>query len=106
MKCILVTDYGTIDDIVNFSNAHPKPILKEGSKQMLVRVLSCSTSPGDWRTMSGSVDAVRKPDIPYIPSQDVCGIVEQVDGECDFKAGDCIVGTWILWHLEEWRNTC
>jgi len=96
MKSILVTSYGSIDESITFVSDHPKPVLKTGSKQMLVRVLTCSTSPGDWRTMSGSVDAVRKPDLPYIPSQDICGIVEQIDTdtECDFKPGDCIVGTW------------
>ena len=94
MKCILVNGYGAVEDVVSFKNDHPKPKLKPKSNQILVRVLACSTSPGDWRTMSGSVDAVRKPDVPYIPSQDICGIVEEVDGNSDFKSGDCIIGTW------------
>ena len=94
MKCILVNGYGAVEDVVSFKNDHPKPKLKPKSNQILVRVLACSTSPGDWRTMSGSVDAVRKPDVPYIPSHDICGIVEEVDGNSDFSPGDCIVGTW------------
>ena len=94
MKCILVNSYGEVDDIISFESNYPKPRLKPNSNQVLVRVLACSTSPGDWRTMSGSVDAVRKPILPYIPSHDICGIVEEVDGDSDFQPGDLIVGTW------------
>ena len=94
MKSILVNNYGAIDDIISLDTNYPKPKLKPQSNQILVRVLACSTSPGDWRTMSGSVDVIRKPNLPYIPSQDICGIVEEADKNCDFQPGDCIVGTW------------
>eukprot|EP00172_Hildenbrandia_rubra_P001759 Plantae.Rhodophyta-Hildenbrandia_rubra.ctg23505.p1 GENE.Plantae.Rhodophyta-Hildenbrandia_rubra.ctg23505~~Plantae.Rhodophyta-Hildenbrandia_rubra.ctg23505.p1 ORF type:complete len:354 (-),score=40.25 Plantae.Rhodophyta-Hildenbrandia_rubra.ctg23505:1068-2129(-) len=94
MKCVTVSAFGEVNDVVNVVTDFPKPELKPGSGQMLIRVHACSTSPGDWRTMSGSTDAVRKPKFPYIPSQDVCGIVVNIDGDGKFKVGDCIVGTW------------
>eukprot|EP00172_Hildenbrandia_rubra_P000397 Plantae.Rhodophyta-Hildenbrandia_rubra.ctg11914.p1 GENE.Plantae.Rhodophyta-Hildenbrandia_rubra.ctg11914~~Plantae.Rhodophyta-Hildenbrandia_rubra.ctg11914.p1 ORF type:complete len:356 (+),score=55.24 Plantae.Rhodophyta-Hildenbrandia_rubra.ctg11914:296-1363(+) len=96
MKCVTVSAFGDEDDVLNVVDDYPKPELKPGSGLMLVRVQACSTTPGDWRTYSGKADVIRNPAFPYIPSQDVCGVVEEVDGDCKFKVGDCVIGTWSL----------
>ena len=79
------------------SAEHPRPVVKRGSGKLLVRVLTMSLSPGDWRTLNGSASLVRHPKFPYVPCHDVCGAVVEVDPELaapGFKVGDSVIGTW------------
>lgn len=97
MQAILLDEFGDIDSIR--MGTHPKPILQEGQGDMLIKVLACSVSPGDIRTIDGTIDILRTPPSwPCVPGHDVCGIIEQLD-ETDedavehFSVGDCIVST-------------
>jgi len=46
----------------------PKPIVKPGSGNVLVKVHACSFSPSDYRMMSGDTNLIKKPKAwPYIP---------------------------------------
>eukprot|EP00241_Pyramimonas_parkeae_P004706 CAMPEP_0114237570 /NCGR_PEP_ID=MMETSP0058-20121206/7462_1 /TAXON_ID=36894 /ORGANISM="Pyramimonas parkeae, CCMP726" /LENGTH=361 /DNA_ID=CAMNT_0001349623 /DNA_START=308 /DNA_END=1393 /DNA_ORIENTATION=+ len=96
MKCILAKSFGQPEEALAISDEYPRPRLEPGSAKALVKVHACSLSPGDWRTLSGSVDLVRKPPFPYIPCYDICGTVEEVDGAAanKFKVGDVVVATW------------
>jgi len=96
MRAVLAKEFGKAADVLSLSSSHPRPVLAPGSGKLLVRVHASSLSPGDWRTLSGSADLVRKPGFPYIPCHDICGTVEEVDSTTapKFKVGDCIVATW------------
>lgn len=65
---------------------------------MLIRVLACSLSPGDWRMLSGDTALVKHPaSFPYVPGLDVSGIVEELGQDVDasaFSVGDAVVATW------------
>ena len=51
----------------------PKPIVKPGSGNVLVKVHACSFSPSDYRMMSGDTNLIKKPKAwPYIPGTIVC----------------------------------
>jgi 2-methylene-furan-3-one reductase len=97
MHAATVRTFGEAKDVLSVSDIQvPGPLMIEpGTGKMLLRVLACSTSPGDWRTFRGDVDFIRRPAFPYVPSGDICGIVMQVDGSCPrFRVGDCVVATW------------
>ncbi|CAM9222856.1 unnamed protein product [Chrysoparadoxa australica] len=67
---------------------------------MLVKVQSCSLSPGDLRLLSGEKSDILKTlgvtvDLPYIPGGDISGIVEEVEENKEgFKVGDYVIATW------------
>lgn len=94
MECILATDFGAADKVLT-KGTQPRPELKAGSKQVLIRVSACSVTPGDYRMMSGAAKFVKKPrnGFPYIPGLDVSGVVEESDSE-EFSTGDRVVATW------------
>jgi NADPH:quinone reductase-like Zn-dependent oxidoreductase len=101
MKGIVANAFGVADDVLTESLDIPRPRLKPGSDQLLVRVLACGLTPGDVRMLSGEGDLIKKPraGFPYIPGLDVCGVVEEIDPLSDnslFQVGDSVVATWSL----------
>ena len=101
MKAIVVKEYGNVNDIIDMVNDCPKPLLTPNStNELVIKVLSCSLSPSDYRMWSGAASLVKSPPngFPYIPLGDVCGIVEQVSSDeetqNEFQIGDYIVATW------------
>ncbi|CAM9971765.1 unnamed protein product [Choristocarpus tenellus] len=102
MKAAIANAYGDIDQMLSVSPEWPRPELKHGSGEMLIRVQACSISPADLHLLSGRVDLVMSPpSFPYVPGMDVCGIVEEIDeNEKKFKdqtllvqVGDCVVAS-------------
>ncbi|KAI9016937.1 chaperonin 10-like protein [Gaertneriomyces semiglobifer] len=94
MKAAVVLDYGDKDPIVEMKDDVAKPVRRSGKRELLVKVLACSTAFGDVHMLSGRLSLVLKPpQLPYIPGKDICGIVEQVDGNSAFKVGDVVVAS-------------
>mmetsp|Transcript_23428 Transcript_23428/g.32752 ORF Transcript_23428/g.32752 Transcript_23428/m.32752 type:complete len:370 (-) Transcript_23428:710-1819(-) len=97
MRCVTVKGYGSIDDMVGFSERWPVP--EPGKGEVLIKVLACSLAPGDIRNLRGDCDYFG-PKCPYIPGGDVCGVVVKSPSPspsrcCSsltkFKPGDVIV---------------
>jgi len=59
--------------------------------EMLIRVLACSLSPGDVIKVHGNLIFLHPDKFPFIPSMDVCGVVENPNGHEKFKEGDIVV---------------
>jgi NADPH:quinone reductase len=92
MKCALVKQYGSPEQVVTFAQDHAKPVTKKD--EMLVRVLACSLAAGDRLMLSGTVPVIVKPKaFPYIPGMDICGVVESAPDGAPFKPGDRIIAT-------------
>mmetsp|Transcript_2131 Transcript_2131/g.4459 ORF Transcript_2131/g.4459 Transcript_2131/m.4459 type:complete len:356 (+) Transcript_2131:191-1258(+) len=97
MHAVQATAFGNVKDVLTVEAGVPRPVaenLKAG--QLLVRVLACSLSPSDWRTLSGDARLLKKPkNFPFIPGGDICGVVEAIGpDEFRFKVGDVVVSTW------------
>ncbi|CAM9955163.1 unnamed protein product, partial [Heterosigma akashiwo] len=94
MKAIIANGFGEPDEVLSMSEI-PRPVITKGSGEMLVRVLACSFTPGDWRMLSGQARLLKKPEgWPYVPCLDIAGIVEGVDEDESDQVGDEIIGTW------------
>ena len=92
MTAALVPEYGETDPKVEWTTTHAVPKRIPGKKQLLIRVLACSTAFGDIHILSGRVSLVFKPPcLPYIPGKDLCGIVMECDADSSFHVGDCVV---------------
>jgi len=101
MKAVLVSKFGQPDDVMSVVEGGgegaavvPKPAPSE--TKLLIRVMACSLSPGDYRASLGEKTIVANPKMPYIPGGDVSGIVENVPDTLkkDFTIGDRVVSTW------------
>jgi len=96
MKAALVSRFGQPDDVISVveGEAVPKPAPSE--TKLLIRVMACSLSPGDYRALLGEKTIVANPSMPYIPGGDVSGIVEDVPEilKKEYKIGDRVVSTW------------
>jgi NADPH:quinone reductase-like Zn-dependent oxidoreductase len=100
MKAALASGYGEPAEVLTVQpDGKPRPTLGPDAKDtLLIRVLACSLSPSDWRTLSGDARLLKKPAaFPYVPGGDVCGIVEEVHpDEAEYKVGDVVIGSWTL----------
>mmetsp|Transcript_21632 Transcript_21632/g.69857 ORF Transcript_21632/g.69857 Transcript_21632/m.69857 type:complete len:359 (+) Transcript_21632:1548-2624(+) len=100
MKAALASGFGEPLQVLSVRpDGMVRPKLSPDAKStLLIRVLACSLSPSDWRTLSGDARLIKKPAaFPYVPGGDVCGVVEEVHPEePQFKVGDVVVGTWTL----------
>jgi len=61
-------------------------------QQMLIKVFSCSISPGDVIMLQGAM-LIMHPSLPFVPGMDVCGVVVDSNGSAQFKEGDVIVAS-------------
>ena len=86
-----VSDFSALegkDDILSMSTDVPKPSLKK--KQVLIRVLACSISPGDVIMVHGNLIFMHE-SFPFIPGMDVCGVIVDANGSKKFNVGDVVV---------------
>lgn len=102
MRAVQVKDYGDIDEVLGVAHHVQVPRLSDGPPPrslfgpygpfMIIKVLSVSLSPGDWRTLSGKTRSVQRPkSFPYVPGGDCCGVVVELPNDNDqssFKIGD------------------
>eukprot|EP01084_Bolivina_argentea_P018148 33835_1 len=105
MKAIIINSFGLIDDVIEMVYDQPKPLLLNNDRnKLLIRVLTCSLSPSDYRMWSGSASKIKYPPygFPYIPLGDVCGIIEDVSNDIqnEFKIGDYIIATWDYFGID------
>eukprot|EP00560_Eucampia_antarctica_P006305 CAMPEP_0197823178 /NCGR_PEP_ID=MMETSP1437-20131217/495_1 /TAXON_ID=49252 ORGANISM="Eucampia antarctica, Strain CCMP1452" /NCGR_SAMPLE_ID=MMETSP1437 /ASSEMBLY_ACC=CAM_ASM_001096 /LENGTH=347 /DNA_ID=CAMNT_0043422195 /DNA_START=85 /DNA_END=1128 /DNA_ORIENTATION=+ len=95
MKVVLVSKFGQPDDVMSVvEGVTKKPA--PSKKELLIRVMACSLSPGDYRALLGDKRVVANPTMPYIPGGDVSGIVEDVPEilKNQYDIGDRVVSTW------------
>lgn len=94
MKAMCATQYASssFDNLDKIMSIKSIPICKPTSKQLLVKVLACSISPGDKIMMKGKLIFLRRP-FPFIPGMDICGEVVDPNGSTQFKVGDLIVAS-------------
>jgi len=105
MRAAQAKDYGDIDEMLSVQDGVQVPTLTPPPPKgnfllgpygpfMIVKVLSVSLSPGDWRTLSGKTRNFQgPPSFPYVPGGDLCGIVVQLPENADkldlpFTVGD------------------
>ncbi len=98
MKAIIINSFEMVYD-------QPKPLLLNNDRnKLLIRVLTCSLSPSDYRMWSGATSKIKYPPygFPYIPLGDVCGIIEDVSNDIqnEFKIGDYIIATWDYFGID------
>jgi len=95
MKVVIASKFGQPNDVLSVTDNIDKPQADE--KTLLVKIHSCSLSPGDYRSLLGDKTMVFNPrQWPYIPGGDVCGTVEAVPESFneEFSIGDKVVATW------------
>ena len=65
----------------------------KNNNELLVKVLACSLSPGDVNMIEGNFYFLHPQSFPFIPGNDICGIVEETTSSsaCKFRKGDIIV---------------
>lgn len=95
MKAVLASQFGRPNDVLSIGTT-PKPIVPANKEALLIQVLACSLSPGDYRALLGDKTVVCNPTMPYIPGGDVCGIVVEVSQGLTslYSPGDRVVATW------------
>ena len=65
----------------------------KNNNELLVKVLACSLSPGDVNMIEGNFYFLHPQSFPFIPGNDICGIVEETTSStCKFRKGDIVVG--------------
>lgn len=89
MKAALFHEYGPAS-VLQYEDA-ADPVAGPG--QVLVKVLATSVNPVDWKIRSGAVKAFMPVDLPYIPGQDLAGLVVAVGpGVTSLAEGDRVMG--------------
>ncbi len=91
MKAIVCNNFGAIDNLT-YSEIH-KPEVSPG--QLLIRVLSCAINYPDTLIVQGKYQF--KPELPFSPGGEVCGIIEAIgEGVNGFDLGDRVIAgtTW------------
>lgn len=86
-----VSDFDALertDGIMSMNTDLPKPSLKK--KQVLIRVLACSISPGDVIMVHGNLIFMHET-FPFVPGMDVCGVIVDANGSKKFNVGDVVV---------------
>ncbi len=87
MKAMQYRDYGTPDQLQPAEVPTPRP----GPTQLLVRVLSTSVNPVDWKLHNGQYRRIMPVRFPSIPGFDLAGEVTGTGGHVTrFKPGDRI----------------
>jgi len=84
-----IQDFDDVRDTMKMNNQAERPTLKKN--QMLIKVLACSLSPGDVIKVGGNLIFLHPSKFPFVPGMDVCGIVEDPNGDDRFKVGDTVV---------------
>jgi NADPH:quinone reductase-like Zn-dependent oxidoreductase len=89
MKAVVLHGYGGPDQLIYEDVPDPQP----GPGEVLVRVISTSVNPVDYKIRSGMMRDRIKLDLPAILGRDVAGEVTALgDGVTKFKPGDKVMG--------------
>lgn len=86
MRAAFVNELDGIDRL----EVGEQPDLKPATGQVLIRVYSAAIGPWDVGLMNGVFPGVTT---PYIPSQEIAGVVEAVGEEADVQPGDRVFAT-------------
>jgi NADPH:quinone reductase-like Zn-dependent oxidoreductase len=99
MRAIVYESFGA-PNVLTLRVDHPKPVRKPG--ECLVRVVSTSVNPVDWKTRQGQVPQFLTK-LPKVPGGDVAGIVVESDQNSSYPLGTrvfaCTDG-FKLWRSE------
>mmetsp|Transcript_6746 Transcript_6746/g.11803 ORF Transcript_6746/g.11803 Transcript_6746/m.11803 type:complete len:366 (-) Transcript_6746:99-1196(-) len=78
-------------ELISMNDNATKPAsLKK--KQLLVKVLACSISPGDVITVQGNMLVMHQP-FPFVPGMDICGVIVDNNGSTQFQNGNVVVAS-------------
>ena len=83
MKAVLLKGYGDVDQLHYEDVPTPEP----GPTEVLVRVISTSVNPIDWKIRSGAAKDRMPVQFPYILGRDVAGEVVEVGSEVTTSFG-------------------
>ena len=89
MKAVLLLGYGGVDQLMygDFPDPHP------AAGEVVVRVISTSVNPIDYKIRSGAMKERMKLEFPVILGRDVAGEVTELgEGVTKFKRGDLVMG--------------
>jgi NADPH:quinone reductase-like Zn-dependent oxidoreductase len=89
MKAVQLYGYGDVDQLRYEDVPDPKP----GPGEVLVKVLSTSVNPIDFKLRSGAMKERRPLQFPFILGRDVAGEVTELGpGVENLKVGDAVLG--------------
>jgi len=89
MKAVLLKGYGGVDQLQYADVPDPTP----GAGEVLVRVISTSVNPVDYKIRSGMMKDYVKLDLPAVLGRDVAGEVTRIGpGVTRFSVGDQVMG--------------
>jgi len=84
-----IQDFSNTNENLTMNDNAERPTLKKN--QMLIKVLACSLSPGDVIKVGGNLIFLHPSKFPFVPGMDVCGSVEDPNGDERFQVGDIVV---------------
>ncbi|MCP4602336.1 MAG: NAD(P)-dependent alcohol dehydrogenase [Proteobacteria bacterium] len=89
MKAIVTKEYGTVD-VLQLEDIE-KPAI--GSDELLVKMMSSSVNPLDWRLRSGEMSIMSGKTPPQVLGADFAGVVSEIGSSVTgFKKGDQVYG--------------
>jgi NADPH:quinone reductase-like Zn-dependent oxidoreductase len=89
MKAVLLHEYGSVDQLQLEDVPRPNP----GPGEVLVRVISTSVNPADYKIRSGAMKDLMPVELPVVLGSDVAGEVTELGtGVRGFKVGDKVMG--------------
>ena len=87
MKALSYASYGPAE-VLQFED-RPDPVT--AADAVLIRVAAISVNPADWRLRNGQFKRFMKLSLPFVPGNDIAGIVIQVGTNVsDFREGDAV----------------
>lgn len=90
MEAILANDYIPLNQVKITKNL-PDPL--PNKEQVLIRVVSDSINPIDWKLLSGELKKIYKVSFPYTPGSDFAGIIiKKGESVKQFKKDDLVYG--------------
>jgi NADPH:quinone reductase-like Zn-dependent oxidoreductase len=84
-----IQDFSNVQETMTMNKNADRPTLNKN--QMLIKVLACSLSPGDVLKVGGNLIFMHPSKFPFVPGMDVCGTVEDPNGDERFQVGDIVV---------------
>jgi NADPH:quinone reductase-like Zn-dependent oxidoreductase len=95
MCAALIGRLGALDSNLTISE-RARPVFPPEGKKTLIRVLYSALGAHDAMLASGQLGAMLQPSaLPYVPTGDACGVVEQTDEPSRFASGDLVVFTFV-----------
>ncbi len=89
MKAVLLRGYGGVDQLQYGEAPRPSP----GPGEVLVKVVSTSVNPIDYKLREGAMKGIMPLEFPFILGRDVAGTVEAIgEGVNNWKKGDRVLG--------------